>query len=153
MALQIVNTQTAETIIPKALAAVEETELKRWPGTEIVVGSDNEAEAEAALALIGSPNGLGASYFLLQHKRQLGGANFIHNITIFRNDGDEFDDEPNIIFHVDKKTPPMPEPNDTPGAPEKLAEKGSAVVRESKAVRSSRDGKDLIRVHVVWAKL
>ena len=54
MALQIVNTQTAETIIPKALEAVGETELKRWPGTEIVVGSDNDAEAEAALALIGT---------------------------------------------------------------------------------------------------
>lgn len=106
---------------------------------------------------LGSPNGLGAGYFLLQHKRQLGGANFIDKITIFRNDGDEFDDEPNIIFHVDKKTPPMPEPNDTPGAPEKLpenlAEKGSAVVREGKAMKRSRDGKDLIREHVVWAKL
>jgi len=54
MALQIVNTQTAETIIAKAFEAVGEMELKRWPGTEIVVGSDNEAEAEAALALIGT---------------------------------------------------------------------------------------------------
>ena len=54
MALQVVNTQTADTIIPKALEAVGVTELKRWPGTEIVVGSENEAEAEAALALIGT---------------------------------------------------------------------------------------------------
>ncbi|KAI4645727.1 hypothetical protein J4E93_005305 [Alternaria ventricosa] len=153
MALQIVNTQTAETIIPKALEAVGETELKRWPGTEVVVGSDNEAEAEAALVLIGSPNGLGAGYFLLQHKRQLGGANFIYKITIFRNDGDEFDDEPNLIFHVDKNTPPMPDVHDTPGAPEKPAEKGNAAVREGRVVRRSRDGKDLVREHVVWAKL
>ena len=58
MALQIVNTQTADTIIPKALEAVGVTGLQRWPGTEIIVGSDNEAEAEAALALIGK------SYFL-----------------------------------------------------------------------------------------
>ncbi|KAI4938950.1 uncharacterized protein J4E92_000231 [Alternaria infectoria] len=138
MALQIVNTQTAETIIPKALEAVGETELKRWPGTEIVVGSDNDAEAEAALALIGSPNGLGAGYFLLQHKRQLGGANFIYKITIFRNDGDEFDDEPNLIFHVDKNTTPMPDVEDTPGAPEKPAEKGSAAVREAPRVEKMK---------------
>ena len=47
----------------------------------------------------------------------------------------------------------MPEPNDTPDAPDKPAEKGSAAVREGKVVRRSKDGKDLVREHVVWAKL
>lgn len=104
-------------------------------------------------ACLGSPNGLGAGYFLLQHKRQLGGANFIYKITIFRNDGDEFDDEPNLIFHVDKNITPMPDVDDTSGAPEKPAEKGSAAVREGKVVRRSRNGKNLVREHVIWAKL
>jgi len=47
----------------------------------------------------------------------------------------------------------MPDADDTPGALEKSAEKGSAAVREGKMVRRSRDGKDVVREHVVWAKL
>lgn len=47
----------------------------------------------------------------------------------------------------------MPDVEDTPGAPEKPAEKGSAAVREGKVVRRGRDGKDVVREHVVWAKL
>jgi hypothetical protein len=54
MSVQIANTETANIIIPKALTMVGETTVQRWPGTDIIVGSNNEAEAEAALALIGT---------------------------------------------------------------------------------------------------
>jgi hypothetical protein len=53
MSVQIANTEIANIIIPKALRTVGETTVQRWPGTDISVGSNNEAEAEAALALIG----------------------------------------------------------------------------------------------------
>jgi hypothetical protein len=105
----------------------------------------------------GSPNGLGAGYFLLQHKRQLGGANFIYKIKIFRNDAEGFDDieddEPSMILYVDKHTPPMPDSEDTPGVPDVLGGEADAMIGEGKEVRRSRNGNDLVREHVIWAKL
>jgi hypothetical protein len=53
MSLEIVNTETATVIVPRALRVKGLTEVQRWPGTDFVVGSDDEAEAGAALALIG----------------------------------------------------------------------------------------------------
>jgi hypothetical protein len=37
----------------------------------------------------------------------------------------------------------MPDPDDTPGSP----------MEEAKAVRRSKDGKNFIRTHKIWAKL
>jgi hypothetical protein len=55
MSLEIVNTETATVIVPRALRVKGLTEVQRWPGTDFVVGSDDKAEAEVALALIGKP--------------------------------------------------------------------------------------------------
>jgi hypothetical protein len=55
MSLEIVNTETATVIVPRALRVKGLTEVQRWPGTDFVVGSHDEAEAEAALTLIGKP--------------------------------------------------------------------------------------------------
>jgi hypothetical protein len=105
----------------------------------------------------GSPNGLGAGYFLLQHKKQLGGANFIYKIKIFKSDADGFDDieddEPSMILYVDKHTPPMPDSEDTPVVPDVLGVEADATIGEGKEVRRSRNGNDLVREHVIWAKL
>jgi hypothetical protein len=88
---------------------------------------------------------LGAGYLLLQHKRQLGGANYIYKIKIFRNEDDDdmADDDPSIIFYVDRKKTTIPSTDDTRGA----------AVQEGKVVKKSKDGKDLVREHIVWAKL
>jgi hypothetical protein len=41
--------------VPRALKAAAEPagDVLAWPGTELLVGSDNEGEADAALVLIG----------------------------------------------------------------------------------------------------
>ncbi|CAN9220041.1 unnamed protein product [Alternaria sp. RS040] len=144
MALNIINDETVDVIIPRALKAMGKTEVETWPGTDLIVGANGGAEAEAALALIGSPNGLGAGYFLLQHKRQLGGDNFIWKIKIFKGDDDDgYYDDPALIFYIDKHTPPMPDSDDTPGSP----------IEEAKAVRRSKDRKNFMRTHKIWAKL
>jgi len=85
---------------------------------------------------------LGAGYFLLQHKRQLGGPNFISKIKVFQG-GENFYGEASIIFYVDKHTPPMPDLDDTPGSP----------IEEDKVVGRSMEEIDLVRVHKTWAKL
>ncbi|KAH7071429.1 hypothetical protein BKA63DRAFT_578661 [Paraphoma chrysanthemicola] len=74
-----------------------EEEVKEWPGTDIVVG--RKWHEEAAQALIGSPNGLGAAYLLLQHKKLLGGAKTISKIKIWRSEAEDHE-EPNINFYV-----------------------------------------------------
>jgi hypothetical protein len=51
---------------------------------------------------IGSLNGRGRAYFLLQHKPQLGGATFVWKIRIFRRDDDKFD-APILLIYVDKR--------------------------------------------------
>ncbi|KAF1836071.1 hypothetical protein BDW02DRAFT_494450 [Decorospora gaudefroyi] len=167
MALEIVNEDTAAVIIPRALATAKEPadEVLPWPGTDVVVGSEEEDEAEAALALIGSPNGLGAAYFLLQHKRQLGGPNFIYKIRIFKGDDEWESEDPHLLFYVDGHAPLLPDDDDmdwSPGAGgsgpvkgraegvgvEMGGEEGKGV--ETKILDLSRDGKSVVRQHVVW---
>jgi hypothetical protein len=98
---------------------------------------------------------LGAGYLLLQHKRQLGGANYIYKVKIFRNEDDDdmADDDPSIIFYVDRKKTTIPSTDDLPGAPSSPEGKAGAAIQEGKVVERSRDGKDLVREHIVWAKL
>lgn len=159
MAFGIVNDDTASVIIPRALQAAGVDEVDKWPGTDFVVGEGGAEMEEAAMALIGSPNGLGAGYFLLQHKRQLGAAKSIRKVKVFKGD-DEFDSEdPNIIFYVDAAPPSM-----------KRAEEPSAGLEtdkpvlnnevhredgwsEAKIVKRGNDGKAEIRERVWTVKL
>jgi hypothetical protein len=55
MAYEIINKESADVIIPRALAAAAKPadEVLPWPGTDIIVGSKDDDEADAALALIG----------------------------------------------------------------------------------------------------
>ena len=86
----------------------------------------------------GSPNGLGAGYFLLQHKRQLGGAKFIWKIKIFK--VDDFDaEDPNIIFYVDPNVAPVPLEEDS--------------LAESEIWKRNTARTELLRRHVIKAKL
>jgi hypothetical protein len=51
-----------------------------WPGAEF--GMDTGASK----ALLGSPVGIWAVYFLMQHKRQLGGNKFISKVRVFKSE-------------------------------------------------------------------
>jgi hypothetical protein len=94
----------------------------------------------------GSPNGLGAGYFLVQHKRQLGGNKIISKITIF--EGDEAGGYPHLLFWVadapELEAPKAPEPS-------MGSETGAAVGKN--VVESSRGGKNIVREHVFTARL
>ncbi|KAF2826906.1 hypothetical protein CC86DRAFT_416671, partial [Ophiobolus disseminans] len=149
MSVSVVNEETELVIVPRALKAVGVTDraLKAWPGTDVTVGMDGE-EGEAAKALIGSPNGLAPGYFLLQHKRQLGGTKFIWKIRIFKDDGALA--YPNLLFYVD--------PNAPPSKPEKPSSNFMERNRtdagvESRVVERSKDGKSMLQEHVVRARL
>jgi hypothetical protein len=55
MTYETINKESADVIIPRVLAAAARPadEVLPWPGTDIIVGSKDEEEADAALALIG----------------------------------------------------------------------------------------------------
>lgn len=50
-------------------------------------------------ALLGSPNGAGCAFILVQHKRQLGRKSF-DRVTVFQDDGKQFPRPPSLVFRV-----------------------------------------------------
>ncbi|KAF1849711.1 uncharacterized protein K460DRAFT_257900, partial [Cucurbitaria berberidis CBS 394.84] len=90
---QIMNTGTRDLI----RAAYEtltppQSETRVWPGI------DFNMDTSGGQAILGSPVGRWAGYFLMQHKRQFGGNRFISKVRIFKPDGATL---PYIIFYVD----------------------------------------------------
>lgn len=125
MSVAIVNEETL-VIISRARALRLSNPEKAydappWPGSdfELEFEQGGEEETEAALALLGifrvltiqrnlnaipgSPNGLGAGYFLVQHKAQLGGVKFVYKICVFR--GDNEITNPYLLFYIDTGSP------------------------------------------------
>lgn len=77
-----------------------------WPGHEFSM------DTEAGKALLGSPVGRWAGYFLMQHKRQLGGSKFIDRVRVFKSE--KAGSLPYLLFYVDGNgAGPVPSP--TPG--------------------------------------
>ncbi|KAH4262798.1 hypothetical protein HBH70_112040 [Parastagonospora nodorum] len=138
IAMQITNDETLE-IVPRALKAmgVSDGQAKLWPGTGFTVGAENETEKEAADALIGCPNGLAAGYFLLQHKRQLGGAKYIWKVVVFKSDPGELQ----LLFYVDADAHPE----------KRRADKAGAV--RSTAVGKGASRTSYVREHIFRARL
>ncbi|KAF1932409.1 uncharacterized protein M421DRAFT_403266 [Didymella exigua CBS 183.55] len=91
MSVNIVN-EDADEIIKRALKKVNVDEVEGWPGT------DFDTTTDAGKALLGSPNGLGAAYFLLQHHKQLGSAKSINKVKVVTCEDDGGD--PCLIFYV-----------------------------------------------------
>jgi hypothetical protein len=79
----IANEET-ETLINKAMEVhvgddgshTGLTVLPKWPGLDYVAD-------EAGKALLGSPNGLAAGYFLAQHKDEIGVNKYVYGIRVF----------------------------------------------------------------------
>jgi hypothetical protein len=88
----IENTET-EALIKQALDRVGKP-LGPWPG---VVFDMNTDEGQA---LLGSPNGLGVGYLLIQHKNSLG-MKTISKVTVFQDEGKlPWPRFPSMVFHV-----------------------------------------------------
>lgn len=95
---------------------------------------------------VGSPNGLGAAYLLLQLKAQLGDAKTITKIKIWRSE-DENHDEASIIFYVGNA-----KPENTPRSAQRSAQAVNGDV-ESRVVEKRADGRSFLREHWFLARL
>jgi hypothetical protein len=80
-------------------------EVEGWPGV------DFDMESDAGRALLGSPVGRWAGYFLMQHKRQLGGNKYISKVRVFKSE--KPGSLPYLLFYV-KGPDPKPTPSAVP---------------------------------------
>ena len=87
-----VENANTEALIQKALSNVKK-ELDLWPGVDFEMSTDE------GKAILGSPNGAGCAYLLLQHKAQLG-VKTISKVTVFQDDGAAKPRPPSMVFHV-----------------------------------------------------
>lgn len=103
--------------------------------------------------MIGSPKGLAAGYFLLQHKRQLGIKN-IWNVVVFRNDGQSSRDI-NLMFYGDPNPSPEEEVPEVPEGPGDNKDNHATAAQhniQSSVVKRSADGMSFVRERVFQAK-
>lgn len=91
--MMIINRETNQHI-RRALSSLTPPleEVLGWPGTEFSM------ESEEGQALLGSPVGRWAGYFLMQHKRQLGGSKWIEKVRVFRSEKEG--SWPYLLFYV-----------------------------------------------------
>ncbi|KAF2243987.1 hypothetical protein BU26DRAFT_569871 [Trematosphaeria pertusa] len=68
-------------------------ELRPWPGVTFSMHTDE------GKALLGSPNGAGVAFMLIQHQQQLG-RKTIARVTVFQDDGAKQPRPPSMVFHV-----------------------------------------------------
>ncbi|KAJ4344056.1 Mitochondrial import inner membrane translocase subunit tim8 [Ascochyta clinopodiicola] len=89
----IINTETNRHV-RRALQMLDapHEEPGLWPGHEFGM------ESEAGRVLLGSPVGRWAGYFLIQHKRQLGGDKVIDKVRVFRSE--KAGSLPYLLFYV-----------------------------------------------------
>jgi hypothetical protein len=106
--------------------------------------------------LLGSPVGRWAGYFLMAHKKQLGGNKFISKVRVYKPDQGSF---PYMVFYVDGPAPsdPSPTPQVRSGASEEVVARQNKSVKTSivntQIVKRSGDGKSVLREHLLRAKL
>ncbi|EUC41771.1 hypothetical protein COCMIDRAFT_29507 [Bipolaris oryzae ATCC 44560] len=146
---QIMN-PTSRDIIRTALGTLQppHSETQVWPGSDFTI------DTVGGRAILGSPIGRWAGYFLLQHKKQLGGNRFISKVRAFRPNTGSL---PYLVFYVD----PTPA---GPGAaaevvPHELAglDGGLERIGEPDGTNSSHiveriaDGKHFVREHILHA--
>ncbi|KAJ4373529.1 Mitochondrial import inner membrane translocase subunit tim8 [Didymella sp. IMI 355093] len=165
MAVQIVNAES-HFIMKRAIEQFNIKEVPPWPGKDFEfavkgkdpsgnVPDDDLLEMEAALALLGSPNGLAAGYFLIQHRRQLGWK-YIWKVKIWMAGEGEWAN-PNLLLYVSNHAPLAgPQTLDDQLNRLHIAQKrkrdpGSTIV--APVVHTSSDGKNVIREHRVIARL
>ncbi|KAF2626279.1 hypothetical protein BU25DRAFT_471761 [Macroventuria anomochaeta] len=162
MAVSVINPET-QYIMKCALQQYNIDEVPAWPGKdfEFVIKNAKPKESdllemEAALALLGSSNGLGAGYFIIQHRRQLGWK-YIWKVKIWMA-GNGVWANPNILFYVSNRAFEGPEQQHRLDEQLKSLHISQRRKRdlnetvEAGVVHKNKDGKNVIREHVVIAK-
>ena len=86
-----------QAIVARALKNTGGT-LETWPGTTFSMTSDE------GKAILGSPNGFGAGYLLVQHKSQLGNR-VVEKVQVWMDDGKKQPRPPSILFYVKAQAP------------------------------------------------
>jgi hypothetical protein len=124
----IINPETNRHV-KRALSSLDppREEADGWPG------HDFGMDTEAGKALLGSPVGRWAGYFLMQHKRQLGGNKQISKVRVFKSEKEG--SWPYFLFYV--------EGGDARGD-------GQGEVR---VLERSFDGRSVVREHVLRGRL
>ena len=113
------------------------TLVPRWPGLVF------DIETEEGKAMLGSPNGVAAGYFLAQHKTQLGGNKYVYQVTVW----DDREGDTQMMFWV--KTAPLPPAEEM----EQDRSRTPTPEQEGGFIKRSMDGRNFVREHVVLAKL
>jgi hypothetical protein len=133
----IINKETNQHIT-RALGTLNppKEDVEVWPG------HDFDMKTDAGKALLGSPVGRWAGYFLMQHKRQLGGSKWISKVKVFKSEkGGSW---PYFLFYVD------------------ISPASGVMVDRSRVagsydrpriVRKSEDGSHVVREHVMRMKI
>jgi hypothetical protein len=136
----IINTETNQHV-KRALQGLNppKDEANGWPGAKFDVDSD------AGKALLGSPVGRWAGYFLMQHKRQLGGSKWISKVRVFKIE--KAGSLPYLLFYVEG-----PVETKSKAGGENRSERRNGSVYEG-VVGSSHDGKSVVKEHVYHARL
>ena len=102
-----------------------------------------DVETEEGKAMLGSPNGVAAGYFLAQHKTQLGGNKYIYQVTVWSDrEGDQ-----QMMFWV--KNAPLPPEEEL----EQDRSRTPTPEQGGKVVKRSTDGRNVVREYIVRAKL
>ncbi|KAH7091636.1 hypothetical protein FB567DRAFT_436058 [Paraphoma chrysanthemicola] len=135
LSVNVIN-EDGQAIITKALGGFPEP----WPG------KDFSPTTDAGKALLGSPNGIAAGFFLAQHKTQLGGNKYISKITVFR--ADAVGNLPNLLFWVSDG--PCPEEEEAPEKPGKPSENTKVrEIFEKRDAKRSPDGTHVVHEYVI----
>ncbi|KAL1601929.1 Mitochondrial import inner membrane translocase subunit tim8 [Nothophoma quercina] len=116
--------------------------LPRWPGLTF------DLESAEGKAMLGSPNGIAVGYFLAQHKNQLGGNKYVTKAQVW---ADQLGSTPSIIFYVANAPAQPPEEPDEDIWNTRRSLDGTQGL--GNAVKRSADGKNVIREHIILAKL
>lgn len=135
----IINKETNQHV-KRALGTLspQKEEADGWPGHDFGMDTD------AGKTLLGSPVGRWTRYFLMQHKRQLGGNKYISKVRVFMSEKEG--SWPYFLFYVEG---PEATTKERRGNDRTIAHAGEG----PKIVKKSKDGRHAVREHVVRARM
>ena len=89
----LISNPDSQALMSKALENVG-AKISQWPG------QDFGRSTKAFKALLGSPNGSGVAWLLINHKEQLG-KKTVWKITVFRHEGAAEDADPSMLLWLE----------------------------------------------------